>query len=411
MGELVLAAAMVVDGTDRDPLAEGAVHVRDGRIVWVGPLAAWRRGARAVPLQELPGHTIVPGLIDAHIHLCWTGLDSIPEEMRAPRDHVLFRAADSARRVLASGTTTVRDVGGQDYLEMSLRWAIEAGHATGPRMRTSGRFVTMTGGHAHFVGREADGPAEIRKAAREQIKAGADNVKLMATGGVATAGQDVGASQLTVEEMAAAVEVAHTMGRTVAAHAHGRAGIRNAVLAGVDSIEHGSYLDEECADLMRGRGTALVLTLGLSNPRVKDIAPSAQGEADRIRCHLPAMRQALEGTVRLARAKGIVVGLGSDAGGNPLLPHDFNMATEVEELAALGYPPLDALRAATRTNARILGMSADVGTLEPGKLADLMVVAGNPLRDVTDLRRVRAVYKSGRLVPAGDASAAGNATA
>jgi imidazolonepropionase-like amidohydrolase len=393
--DFVMVGATVVDGTGGEPVTSAALHVQDGRIAWVGPLAAFQKRGSESRIVEASGQTIIPGLIDAHIHLCWNGLDSIPELMRSPRDQLLLEAAASARRVLASGTTTVRDIGGQDYLEMSLRWAIDGGYITGPRMRTSGRFITMTGGHAHFVGREADGPEEIRKAVREQVKAGADNIKLMATGGVATAGQDVRATQLTVEEMAAAVEAAHTSGRTVAAHCHGGAGIRNAVLAGVDSIEHGSYMDEETADMMRARGTAVVLTLGLSNPLVQPTASTAQAEADRIRQHLPAMRRALETTVVLTRARGVLVGLGSDAGGNPLRPHDQSMAQELEELVALGYPPLDALTAATRNNAQILRVSDQVGTLEPGKLADFVLLGANPLLDIAAVRQVRAVFKAG----------------
>jgi imidazolonepropionase-like amidohydrolase len=401
--DFALVGATLLDGTGREPVAPAALHVREGRVAWVGPLPWFRRGPDT-RVEDTTGLVIIPGLIDAHVHLCWNGLESIPEMMRAPRDQRLLEAAASARRILASGTTSVRDIGGQDYLEVSLRWAIDGGYVPGPRVRTSGRFITMTGGHAHFVGREADGPEEIRKAVREQIKAGADNVKVMATGGVATAGQDIRATQLTVEEMAAAVETAHAAGRTVAAHAHGGAGIRNAVLAGIDSIEHGSCLDEETAGMMRQRGTALVLTLGLSNPRVEPESSTARVEADRIRQHLPLIRRAVETSVALARDRGVLVGLGSDAGGNPLRPHDWSMAQELEELVALGYSPLAALTAATRTNAQILRVHEEVGTLEPGKLADFVVLAGDPLTDISNVRRVRAVYKAGVVVAADTAA-------
>ena len=154
--------------------------------------------------------------------------------------------------------TTIRDVGGEKHIEMSLRSAINRGFIAGPRMKLSGRVISMTGGHAHFIAREADGADEMRKAAREQIKAGADLVKLMATGGSATPGQDIHASQLTVDEISAVTEVAHMMGRTVAAHCHGTGGIRNCILGGVDSIEHGTYLDEETADMMVANNASLV---------------------------------------------------------------------------------------------------------------------------------------------------------
>lgn len=394
----VLTGFVVIDGAGRDPIDDGAVVVRESRLAWVGRATDLPKQYLAMPSEDFTGSTAIPGLIDAHVHVCWNGRESVPELLREPRDWRLLDATATLRSILASGTTSVRDLGGQDYLEMSLRWGVEHGYVFGPRMKTSGRFITMTGGHCHFIGREVDGSEEVRKAAREQIKAGADNVKVMATGGVATAGQDIETTQFTIEEMAAAADVARTMGRTTAAHAHGVRGIRNAVLAGVDSVEHGSYLDEETAHLMQERRTALVLTLSLANSSVIDVSPTARAEVERIRPHLADVRRRLRDTIAIARDKSVFIACGSDAGGNPLVPHDFSMAREVDELVGYGVPPLEALRIVTANNARVLRLDKDLGTLEAGKLADLVVLDGNPLVDLGALRRARAVFQGGRKV-------------
>ena len=198
----------------------------------------------------------------------------------------------------------------------------------------------MTGGHAHFIAREADGADDVRKAAREQIKAGADTVKLMATGGSATPGQDIHASQLTLEEMAAAVDAAHSMGRTVAAHAHGKGGIKNGILAGLDSIEHGTYLDEETAEMMVERGTALVLTLAVANPDLSgDLTPTQRADAERRKSGIQEAVENGRYLIALAREKGVFIGCGTDAGGNPLAPHRYSMAREINSWLNTECPP------------------------------------------------------------------------
>jgi imidazolonepropionase-like amidohydrolase len=281
---------------------------------------------------------------------------------------------------------------------MALRQAINAGFIQGPRMRTSGKVICMTGGHGYFIAREADGPNEMRKAAREQIKAGADTVKMMATGGAATPGQDVMASQLTVEEMAAAVDAAHSMGRTTASHCHGTGGIKNSILAGMDSIEHCTYLDEETADMMLQRGTAAVFTLGVAAPDLNNVPRAAEAEAKRLQGILPSLRKRLKESTALARDKRLFVGLGSDAGGNPLAPHEWSMAREMEMLVEDGYTPMEALSIATCNNAHVLRWEKDLGTLEAGKFADFVVLSANPLEDISNVRKVEAVYKGGQRI-------------
>lgn len=398
--ELVLAGAVLIDGLGGEPLENAAVYVQGERIVWVGQADDLPAAAQNAAWVDLSGKRLLPGLIDAHIHVCYNGAESVFALLERPRDALVLEAVDIVRRILSHGTTTVRDIGGEKHIEMSLRNAIQAGFIQGPRMKTSGRVISMTGGHAHFIAREADGPDEVRKAAREQIKAGADTVKLMATGGSATPGQDIMASQFTVAEIKAAVETAHMMGRTVAAHCHGTGGIKNCMLAGVDSIEHGTYLDEETADMMVANGAALVLTLGVGNPDLESypLSPVQQADAERRRPMIEKGIRQIGKTIALARAKGILLGSGSDAGGNPLAPHHHSMARELELLVGHGIPPMEAISIVTLNNAKILRWEDEIGSIEPGKLADLLVIDGDPLADIRHVRQVAAVYKGGEKV-------------
>ena len=398
--ELVLAGAVLIDGLGGEPLENAAVYVQDERIAWVGQMDNLPAAAQNAAWADLSGKWLLPGLIDAHIHVCYNGAESVFALLERPRDALALEAVDIVRRILSHGTTTVRDIGGEKYIEMSLRSAIQAGFIQGPRMKTSGRVISMTGGHAHFIAREADGPDEVRKAAREQIKAGADTVKLMATGGSATPGQDIMASQFTVAEIKAAVETAHMMGRTVAAHCHGAGGIKNCMLAGVDSIEHGTYLDEETADMMVANGAALVLTLGVGNPDLESypLSPVQQADAERRRPMIEKGIGQIRKTIALARSKNVFLGSGSDAGGNPLAPHHYSMARELELLVANGIPPMEAIGIVTLNNAKILRWEDEIGSIEPGKFADLLVIDGDPLADIRQVRQVTAVYKGGKKV-------------
>lgn len=398
--EYVLAGATLIDGLGGAAVVNAAVHVKDGRIAWVGRADDLPAAAQNADWGDLSGKWLLPGLIDAHIHVCYNGTESVFALLERPRDALVLEAVDIVRRILSHGTTTVRDIGGEKYIEMSLRNAIEAGFIQGPRMKTSGRVISMTGGHAHFIAREADGPDEVRKAAREQIKAGADTVKLMATGGSATPGQDIMASQFTVDEIKAAVETAHMMGRTVAAHCHGTGGIKNCLLAGVDSIEHGTYLDEETADMMVENGASLVLTLGVGNPDLESypLSPVQKADAERRRPMIEKGIRQIRETIALARAKGVFLGSGSDAGGNPLAPHHYSMARELELLVENGIPEMEAIGIVTMNNAKILRWENDIGSIEPGKLADLLVIDGDPLADIRNVRKVAAVYKGGEKV-------------
>ena len=398
--EFVLTGATLIDGNGGDPLPKAAVHVQGERIAWVGGADDLPPGARNAEQVDVSGKWLLPGLIDAHIHICYNGTESVFVLLERDRDMLVLEAVDIARRVLSHGTTTVRDIGGEKYIEMSLRHAINAGFITGPRMKTSGRVISMTGGHAHFIAREADGPDEVRKAAREQIKAGADTVKLMATGGSATPGQDIHASQFTVAEIKAAVETAHMMGRTVAAHCHGTGGIKNCLLAGVDSIEHGTYLDEETADMMVANGAELVLTIGVGNPDLErlPLTPVQKADAERRKPMIEQGIKQIRRTIALARSKGVFLGCGSDAGGNPLAPHHFSMARELELLVENDVPPMEAIGIVTRNNAKVMRWDAEIGTVDAGKYADLLLLNSDPLSDISNVRDIAAVYKGGEKV-------------
>lgn len=398
--EYVLTGATLIDGNGGEPLENAAAHVVGERIAWVGGMADLPPEALDAEQIDVSGKWLLPGLIDAHIHICYNGSESVFALLEKPRDDLVLEAVDICRRTLSHGVTTVRDVGGEQYIEMGLRRAIDRGFIEGPRMKLSGRVISMTGGHAHFIAREADGPDEMRKAAREQIKAGADLVKLMATGGTATPGQDIHASQLTVEEISAVTEVARMMGRKVAAHCHGTGGIRNCMLGGVDTIEHGTYLDEETADMMVENGAALVLTLGAGNPDLESypLSPVQQADAERRKPMIEQGVKQIRETIALARGKGIFLGIGTDAGGNPLAPHNFSMARELELLVDNDLTAMEAISIGTRNNAAVLDMEDDIGTVEAGKYADLLLLKSDPLVDIRNLRDIAAVVKGGKKV-------------
>jgi len=396
----VLTGATLIDGKGGAPLENAAVYVEGERIAWVGSAADLPAEAQDAKQFDVSGKWLLPGLIDAHIHICYNGSESVFALLEKHRDELVLEAVDICKRTLSHGVTAIRDVGGEQFIEMSLRNAINRGFIEGPRMKLSGRVISMTGGHAHFIAREADGPDEMRKAAREQIKAGADLVKLMATGGTATPGQDIHASQLTVEEISAVTEVAHMMGRKVAAHCHGTGGIRNCMVGGVDTIEHGTYLDDETADMMVENGAALVLTLGAGNPDLESypLSPVQQADAERRKPMIEQGVKQIRGTIALARAKGIFLGIGTDAGGNPLAPHNYSMARELELLVDNDLTALEAISIGTRNNAEILDMADDIGTVEAGKFADLLLTNADPLVDIRNLRDIAAVIKGGKKV-------------
>ncbi|MBW1666821.1 MAG: amidohydrolase family protein [Deltaproteobacteria bacterium] len=350
---------------------------------------------RKIPLE---GRTVLPGFIDCHVHLCLDGgPDPISSVITESVPMTTLKAVQFARDTLMAGVTTVRDLGGKEEIALVLRDAICSGLISGPRMLVSRQMICMTGGHGWPVGREADGPDEVRKAVRQQIKKGADLVKFMATGGVLTPGVEPGAAQLTEEELRAGIEEAHKAGRKTATHAMGTEGTLNALRAGIDSIEHGVYLDDQSVSLMVKQGVALVPTLSaLYNIEAKGIEGGipeyAVEKTKRVKpYHLSS--------IRMARETGVRIAMGTDAG-TPFNMHGENIG-ELKFLVEQGFSPIEAIQAGTRIAAEVLGMESDLGSIEEGKLADLVVVEGNPLDNIGLLRdpeAIKLVVQGGKIV-------------
>ena len=400
MPELLIRAGQVFTATDRDPLLKDAwVRVEGDRIVEV--TSAEPRAASDATRIDAADATLLPGLIDCHVHFAMSGGPDWLSEMKEPYATSCWRAAIHARNTLQAGFTTVRTLGGRDGADPALRDAQASGLVEGPRIVATNLVICMTGGHGAWIGREADGPEDVRKAVREQLKAGADCIKLIATGGVMTPGVEPGAQQLTEAELRAGVEEAHKAGVTTAAHAHGSDGIEAAVRAGIDSIEHGSFMTDQTIDLMKQRGTFFSVTLcsseGFFNAPPGSVADWAMAKAARVRA-------AMDDSFRRAYAAGVRLVLGTDAG-TPYNRHGDN-AREMALMVKLGADPLDALRAGTRNSAELLGKLDEIGTIEAGKLADLVLCRGDVLADIGRLcspDNIRLVVQGGRIVRDGSA--------
>jgi len=397
---VALHAGHVLDVKTGKLLSDQTLVIEEGKIVSVGASADTKAPADAVRI-ELPNATILPGLIDAHTHLTMDPKFGYEElGLSIPRETLI--GAKNARLTLQAGFTTVRNVGASGYTDVALRDAINAGDVPGPRMLVSGPPLSITGGHCdnnllpfeyHATSDGvADGIAAVQHKVRENIKYGSDLIKVCATGGVLSKGDDPQASQYTLEEMKAIVADAHRLGRKVAAHAHGAQGILWASEAGVDSIEHGSYIDDAGIAEMKKNGTYLVPTLYLSDWFMENAA--AIHIPDFYLAKAKAVMPAARKNVAHAFASGVKVAFGTDAA---VYPHGLN-AHEFAVMVKLGLTPLQAIQAATVNAADLLGWPGKVGSLEPGAWADIVAVDGDPLKDVTTLERVKFVMKGGEVV-------------
>ena len=352
---------------------------------------------------DLGGMTVLPGLIDVHTHLTMnTDFDPYRELISTDAKEAI-NGVVNARTTLMAGFTTVRNVGANGFTDVDLRDAINAGQVPGPHMQVSGPLIGITGGHCdenllpiqyHVVGDGvADGIAEVQHKVRQNIKYGADLIKICATGGVLSKGDDPQASQYTLEEMQAIVADAHRLGRKVAAHAHGAQGILWATEAGVDSIEHGSYINDEAIAEMKKRGTYLVPTLYLEDWMLE-------------KGNLPAfyhqkmidVSAVAKSNIKHAMQSGVKIALGTDAA---VYPHGLNAHELDVYVNQLGMAPLAALQSATVNAADLMGWTAKTGTLEPGKWADIIAVDKNPLEDVRILQDVKFVMKAGVVYKGG----------
>ncbi|MGA8026748.1 MAG: amidohydrolase family protein [Bryobacteraceae bacterium] len=395
----VLKAARLFDGKSDALIQPGVVVVSENKIQSVGgPPPA---NATVIDLGD---STLLPGFIDSHTHLT---MDFNPDyngqrllDLTRPIAEEAIRSTANARKTLMAGFTTVRDVGSHDFLDIGLRNSINSGVVPGPRMLVAVRAIGGTGGHCDdsagfrfdLFNRETgpeDGvinsPDQARFAVRFNIKYGADVIKTCATGGVLSPTDDVDVPQLTQAELDALVTAAHELRRKTAAHAHGAEGAKRAIRAGIDSIEHGTFVDDEALRMMRERGTYLVPTLSVRSGLAESkFPPLVRQKAD-------MAVKAQDAMVRRALAMGVKIALGTDAA---VYPHGNN-ALEFVLMSADGMSPAQSLRAGTSSAADLLGLREKIGTLEPGKLADIVAVPGNPLDDIKVTQSVLFVMKEG----------------
>jgi len=383
----------LIDGTGAAPVAGQSVVIEGSKVSWIGPTQS---APAFTPARVIDGggRTLLPGLINAHVHLCNDGApDLFAQVMGDSIPLATLRAARNARLTLESGVTTVRDCGAANNIVIELGRAIADGLIDGPRVRAAGRVITMTGGHGHFIGREADGPDAVRQATRAEIKEGADFIKVMATGGVLTPGVDPGNTALQLDELRVVADEAHNSGRRVTTHAIGNAGIKNALRAGIDSIEHGFYLDDEALDLAVSQGTFLVPTL-IAIASIIDNGVDA-GVPAWVVAKAAEQAEANRAGFKAAVDSGMKVAAGTDAG-TPFNRH-YDMAREMAMMVRFGLTPMQAITAATRNSAENLDVLHSVGTIEVGKLADLLLVDGDPSVDIESMSRVVLVTKDGTV--------------
>ena len=405
-GTVVLKAAQIIDGTGAPPIKDGAIMIVDDKISMIGPLAAMSFPA-GTPVIDLGDATLMPGFIDAHTHIVGRVLGDPDGQYAAVRDYQSFGAilaVGNAERTLLAGFTTIRNVGASNFDDIALRKAINEGWVSGPRMMAAAHSIGITGGHcddnAYRPGLSdgdyktgiADGPEQVRAAVRYQVKYGADVIKTCATGGVLSEGDAVGATQYTYEELKAMVDEAHKLERKVAAHAHGTEGIKIAVRAGVSSIEHGSFLDVEGARMMAERGTFMVPTL-MAGEQVEKLAKNGVIKGFRAEKALAAAA-AMRNGLKIAVANRVLIALGTDAG---VIPHGTNAREFILMVEWGGMRPMDAIIAGTLNGAKLLGWDKTIGSLAPGKLADIVAVSGDPLKDIHRVENVVFVMKNGAI--------------
>jgi imidazolonepropionase-like amidohydrolase len=419
---IVLKGARLFDGKSKALIQNGVVIVQGDKIVDVGSNIAIPSDAKVIDLGDV---TLSPGFMDAHTHLTVDYTDFNKrrlEELDLNVSEQAIRATVYARATVEAGFTTVRDVGSRfiashEFVDVALRNSINKGVVIGPRMLVATHGIGATGGHFDptsgfrdfLFGREpdytdgiADGPDEIRKAVRFEIKNGADVIKAAVSGGVFSLADEVDTPQFTPAEMAALVDETHRLRKKVAVHCHGDQAARDAIQAGVDSIEHGSFMKSETLTLMKNKGTFLTPTLMATEwimSKIDNYPPALQAKA---RAAAAARSDMFRNAVKI----GVKISFGTDAA---VFPHGQN-AKEFALMTGLGMAPIDALKSATSNDAELLGIAQKTGTLEKGKLADIIAMPGDPTADITATERVSFVMKEGRIIRNGPATAPNSAT-
>ena len=415
---IVLKAARMFDGKAKSLIMNGVVVVQGGKIVDVGSGLAVPEGAEVIDLGDA---TLSPGFMDAHSHLTLDFFSDFRkrqlEELTLNVSEQAMRATQFARATVEAGFTTVRDlgsrfVGSREFVDVALRNSINKGIIVGPRMLVATKGIGATGGHFDstsgyrdfLFGREpdfsdgiADGPDQIRKAVRFEVKNGADVIKAAVSGGVLSLADEVDTPQFTRAEMDALVDESHRLRKKVAVHCHGDQAAHDAIEAGVDSIEHGSFMKPETLTLMKNKGTYLTPTLMASEwimSKINNYPPNLQAKA---RAAMAARTEMFRNAVKM----GIKISFGTDAA---VFPHGQN-AKEFKLMVDLGMTPIDALKTATANDAELLGIAQKTGTLEKGKLADIVAMPGDPTADITATERVSFVMKEGKVIRNGPPSA------
>lgn len=377
------------DGTGAVVQENQAIVVAGRRIDWIGPADE----APSFPREKTrdgSGLTAIPGMTNCHVHLCNDGAKDLFAQVATDTvTRASVRAASNMAATLNAGITTVRDCGAADGIVIELAKCEVDGLIAGPRIKAAGRVITMTGGHGHMIGRQADGPAGVTAATRAELAGGADFIKAMATGGVLTPGVDPQQTALQVDELQAVAREAHNAGKRATTHAIGGQGIKNAMKAGIDSIEHGFYLDDEALETAVSQGTYLVPTLIAVN-RIVDNGDSIPGwVVKKAEAESGHHRESFIAALR----SGMKIAAGTDAG-TPFNPH-ADLAAELETMVEFGMSATEALLAATRNAAENLDLLHDLGTLEVGKLADIVLLHGDPTSDISTTRNVVFVCKEG----------------
>ena len=388
----LIKAGCLIDGTGASPRENVDVLFDEGRILAIGDRDTIDDSdAAVIPAFD---KVVLPGLVDAHVHICFdASCDPVFNVRHEPRPDMMIRGVCNARDMLNAGVTTIRTLGTPDDLDLHLRDGIRQGLIPGPRIVAAGRSLTVTGGHGHYYRIEADGPAEMREATRLQIKNGVNVIKITVTGGIMTPRVRPGVSKFDLDEIRAVVNEAHKAGLKVAAHAENPEGVNDALAAGVDSIEHGYFMQNpEGLDRLVASGAYLVPTLMayelIANGLEQGVPPEAVEKA----------KEALEYNTsgfRTALDAGANIAMGSDAG--TAFNHHERSWREASFMVGNGMSPMDTIVAATRNGADLLGLGARVGTVEPGKVADLIVVDGDPLADIASLGNVVCTIQGGRI--------------
>lgn len=401
---ILIRNVFLIDGVKKDSTDNVSILIKNDRIQKIGKDISSPGGAQII---EGEGKTAIPGLIDCHIHIV---LDAAPDHsirgLKDPLSMKTIKAVEHISRYLPAGFTTICDEGSPEYLGVSLRNAIEAGIIEGPRVVASGRMLSITGGHGQFfplwvsiettMAEIVDGTDRLREAVRRQLTAGVDVIKFCSTGGILDPVSKPWDQEYSSEEMGVIIEEANRLGKRTATHAQGPAGVKAAVKAGVDSIEHGSLMDDECIALMKEKGTFLVPTLA---PGYRIIEHGIEGGIPEVSVakanasydtHIQSFKKALQA--------GVKISMGTDSG-TPFNMHGTN-AFELELMVRNGMSEMAAIMASTRVAAENLQLADKIGTIEEGKLADIIILDGNPLKDIKllqDKARIKMVMKAGKI--------------